>query len=106
MVASPASDVVPTRLSPRHNWAPATGAPTSSTTETVNGAAPLARLHPAQVAQTRERATSSRKHSLRDKMGKSYRLRERSSLDASYRSGAEPCSSGVGRPRQNEGAQN
>ena len=63
MMASPVSDVTPTRFSPCHNSAPATGAPTSSTTDTVTGVAPLAKLHPAQAAQTSESATSSRKNS-------------------------------------------
>ena len=35
--------------------------------------APLAKLHPAQVAQTSESATSSRNNSLRDKVARAYR---------------------------------
>ena len=68
MIASPVSEVTPTRFSPCHNSAPATGDPTSSRTETSKGVAPVARPQPAQAAQTRERATSSRNNSLRDKM--------------------------------------
>src|SRR5687768_6144245 len=64
---------MPTKFSPCHNSAPATGDPTSSRIDTVNGSAPVASPQPAQAPQARERTTKSRNKSLRDKVGEAYR---------------------------------